>query len=484
MSRKKIALCFPNFSWQEADKFHKWDMFPFALCILASVADDICDIEIIDANKQKMTEVEFSSALSNGRYDMVGISVLMDGFAESGHLAATLARQALPDATIVIGGVYATTNPGEVMENQAVDYVCIGEGEELFPQLLRFLFHGGAFPAKGLAYRENGDTIIQERAPFVEDLDSLPRPSYHLIDLQSYTTSYDRKTVDMPGELPYMPVIMSRGCPQSCSFCQAAIIAGHKVRAMSPERVVDELEYIKNNFHIKSFLFFDENLLAIRSRAKRIFEGMIERKLDMSWGTAVASFRLDLELLELMAKSGCTVINPAVESGSPRVLKEIINKPVNLEHTKKIVKEAKTLSLFTIANFIIGFPGETWEEIRQTLAYAEELDADYVKIFSAIPLRHTRLWERCIESDAFYPGFSPTRISWNQGQVRSKHFDERELTFLRAYEWDRINFSSPEKCAKIAARMQITTDELDDIRKETRKAALSRISRLGDCEPV
>ncbi len=66
---------------------------------------------------------------------------------------------------------------------------------------------------------------------------------YHLIDIPSYTTSYNRKSADMPGELPFMPVVMSRGCPQSCSFCQAAIVAGHKVRAMSPGKVLDELEH-------------------------------------------------------------------------------------------------------------------------------------------------------------------------------------------------------------------------------------------------
>ncbi|MDR1536252.1 MAG: B12-binding domain-containing radical SAM protein [Planctomycetota bacterium] len=473
--RPKIALCFPNFAWQVSDASFQWHMLPHSLCILAAMVRDVCEVDIIDAYKENMSRDGFAERLGSGKYDLVGISVLMDLFSRSGQMAVSLAKKTLPNCVTIMGGVYATMNPGDAMKNPDLDFVCIGEGEEAFPALIRHLFLGGERPREGFAYRNGEEVAVQARARFVQDLDNLPPPAYDLIDFSAYANWNQRKTIDDTGALPCVTLFTSRGCPQSCCFCQAAKIAGHRVRAKSPEKVLEEMTFFKNVHGVRSIVFADENLLAIRPRAEAIFKGMIERGLAMPWFSAVASFNLDEELLALMKESGCVCINPAVESGSPRVLREIIHKPVNLTHTKRIVKAANAMGIFTIANFIVGFPGETWEEIRETLRFAEELEAGYVKIFAAIPLRHTELWEVCERENAFAPGFCSTETSWNQGQIVSPHFDARELTLLRAYEWDRINFSTPEKRARIAERMGVGAAELDAIRRDTRKLALSRM---------
>jgi hypothetical protein len=283
--------------------------------------------------------------------------------------------------------------------------------------------------------------------------------------------------VDGPALLPYVDLMTSRGCPQSCCFCQAAHISGRRVRVKTAAKVLGEIEYFKEKWGIRSLIFTDDNLVAIRARAAEIFCGMRERGLAMPWkATAMAVFRLDQELLELMAASGCKYIDIAIESGSPRVLKEIIHKPVDLEYAKRMTAAARSLGIFVAANFIIGFPGETWAELRRTLGFAEELGADYVKIFPAIPLRHTKLWKLCEEQGAFAPGFDPDHVSWNKGQIVSPHFDARELTLLRAYEWDRINFSTPERAARTADMMGISVEELEAVRVATRQLALDRIA--------
>jgi MoaA/NifB/PqqE/SkfB family radical SAM enzyme len=239
------------------------------------------------------------------------------------------------------------------------------------------------------------------------------------------------------------------------------------------------MAYFRENYGVRSLVFVDDNLLAARPRAMEIFRGMVDRNLKMPWkANAIAVFRLDEFLLDAMAESGCQYICVAIESGSPRVLRDIINKPVDLGQARRMTEAAQSRGIFVAANFMVGFPGETWNEIRQTLRFAEELGADYCKIFSPIPLRHTRLWELCEDGGAFAPGFDPNRVSWNKGQITSPHFDDRELTLLRAYEWDRINFSSPERIARTAAMMGIEVDELERIRKDTRKLALDRIAEV------
>jgi hypothetical protein len=124
----------------------------------------------------------------------------------------------------------------------------------------------------------------------------------------------------------------------------------------------------------------------------------------------------------------------------------------------------------------VGFPTETWDEIRQTIRFAEELDANYVKLFHAIPLRHTRLWELCEREGAFRKGFRQDDIRWSAGQIESKDFTSEDLTILRAYEWDRINFTDPEKRERTAAMMSVPEADLLEIRRKTLRNTQSRLA--------
>jgi len=331
-------------------------------------------------------------------------------------------------------------------------------------------------PEKGIVFRENQRIIVTPRADFIKDLDALPLPAYDLIDLPGYITKAERNSVDAPSLFPYARILTSRGCPYGCSFCQVEIISGRRFRPRSAENILKEIMWLKEEYGIKALVFDDDNLFTDRKRAVAILQGMIERGLAMPWKSiATAVFRLDAELLELMKNSGCEYIDVAIESGTERVLKDIIGKPVELEHAKKIVARAKECGIFVTANFIIGFPTETWEEIRNTLHVAQEMDADYTKIFGAIPLRHTKLWSLCEESGAFKKDFSISQMSWYAGQIETEEFSSEDLTILRAYEWDRLNFSTVEKREKIKKMMHIDDNELQRIRRETRKNVIRQM---------
>ncbi|MBU1249342.1 MAG: radical SAM protein, partial [Proteobacteria bacterium] len=188
-----------------------------------------------------------------------------------------------------------------------------------------------------------------------------------------------------------------------------------------------------------------------------------------------AVFRLDEEMIKLMRASGCQYICIAIESGTRRVIKEIVGKPIDFDHAKNITRLAQREGIFVSANFIIGFPTETWQEIRESINFAEELNPDYMKLFHAIPLRNTRLWELCEEHGLFKAGFDQANLRWSAGQIETDEFMANDLTILRAYEWDRINFSSPEKLRRTAEQMRISVEELNRIRKQTRINAHHRI---------
>jgi len=423
----------------------------------------------------EISEAEFTKALDRLNPHVVGITVLMDQYAPAGHRTAKIVKEYDSEIKVIMGGVYATMNSEQAMSDPNVDYIVIGEGEYVFRDLLGYFMGKNPIPQKGISYRSNGEVINGGHSNFIEELDVLPLPAYHLIDFEKYADTASRRSVDSPRKFPYARIFSSRGCPVGCVFCQVELISGKMFRPRSAQNVLGEIQWLKEKYGIKSLIFDDDNMLIDRRRAVEIFQGMVDRNLAMPWvAIAVATFRLDEELIELMRASGCTYLDVAPESGCERVLKEIIKKPVNLEYAKRMVAKARKEGIYVTANFVIGFPTETWDEIRQTIRFAEELDADYVKVFNAVPLPQTKLEALCQKEKSFKKGFKQSDIWWNSGQIETKDFSAGDLTILRAYEWDRINFASAEKRQRTAEMMGITEEELLEIRRKT----LNRVSSL------
>jgi len=207
-------------------------------------------------------------------------------------------------------------------------------------------------------------------------------------------------------------------------------------------------------------------------RAKELFRALINSGYNLKWNSpAMSIYNIDEETVQLMKQSGCQFLNIAIESGTQRVLNDIIHKPLDLEKVKEIVKLIKKYDIDLASNFIIGFPGETWEEIRQTIKYAEEVGVDYAKFFIATPCPNTELYQVAKENNYLRPGFTFDRHLWTDGWIDTPEFRHQDLKILRAYEWDRVNFFDLKNKAKIAQMMGITEQRLDEIRKSTMQRA-------------
>lgn len=476
--KQRVALVVPNFRWANWDDLTLWHFIPYNLCLLAATFRHEVEVVIIDANKSGMEKNQCKEALREFNPDVVATTVLMDQFASSGHEVAKLAKDLNPTIKTVIGGVYPTIHPEKAVQDRNIDFAVIGEGEMLFKELLAFFRGEAPMPSYGIAYIDNdGKYISKGRVPFIKDLDSLPFPAYDLIDFNTYSNSAPRKSVDTPPVFPFARMITSRGCPYLCSFCQVGSISGRPFRHRSPENVLEEIAWLKKEFGIKSIIFDDDNLYTHKSHSKGIFQGMIDRGLETPWKSiATAVFRLDEEIVDLMRASGCVYCDVAIESGVERVQREIVRKPIIFDQAKRVIKYMRKKGIFVACNFILGFPTETWDEIRQTIRYAEELDIDYAKFFVLMPLRDTKIWEMMEKEKSFKKdNFSIEGLNWNQGQTQSQHYTPQDLTVLRAFEWDRVNFSNPEKRKKIVEMMNITEDELNKIRRKTLSEAVSSI---------
>ncbi|MFH1798608.1 MAG: radical SAM protein [Candidatus Omnitrophota bacterium] len=465
---KRVMLIYPNQRWQKTDLSTTWNLNPYTICLLATMIKDDVDVKIVDAQFYDMSQDRFRKEIEEYNPDLIGISMLSSEYHLIGEIAVDIAKEVNPNIIVVMGGVHVTSMYERVIENPKIDYAVRGEGEYVFRDLIRYLNKEGSFPTEGIVYKDKNGNIKTLPAALIEDLDALPFPDYDFIDFQMYSTTVPRYGIDSPAELPFVRIPTVRGCPVGCSFCQVELVSGKKHRMRSAANVVAEMKLLKEKYGIKSINFEDDNAFFHKGRSIELLRMMIECKLNLKWkANGVALFTLDDEILQLMAESGCLMINVAIESANERVLKDIVMKPVNLKTAPEKIALAKKYGIYVCANFVIGMPGETWSEIRETLCYAETCGSDYVKIFIANPISGTKMYDMAKEKG--YIVGDDYEINWRYGRVKTPEFNPKDISILRVYEWDRINFTDLAKRKKTADIMNISLAELEKIRRQTRE---------------
>ena len=181
---------------------------------------------------------------------------------------------------------------------------------------------------------------------------------------------------------------------------------------------------------------------------------------------------MDKEIIDLMSRAGCYALALSIESGVDRVLHDIIRKPLKKEIIPDVIRMCQEKNFFVSANIVIGFPGETWDEIRETIAFGEFCNPDYLQINIATPLPKTDLYLFGKDTGAIPKDFDffsgHTYQGFESGIIQTDEFTPRELEILRSYEWDRINFSTAEKREKFCQYRGISAEELVAHRKRAR----------------
>lgn len=380
------------------------------------IDDDIIRVGLSFENIQQIIE--------NYAPDMVGVNCLFTKQRQNAHEICRLAKKIDPSTITVAGGAHPTVLPELVLSDDNVDFVVIGEGENTILDILKLVEGKGEnVQLNGIAFKENGKNIVIPKTRFIKDLDSIPFPAWGLLHLEKYfglkashgTRHYSR----------FAPIITSRGCPAKCTFCSAYRVWGRRFRMRSPENVIEEMRQLKNKYGIKELMFEDDNLTLNIKRAEKIFESMIEDKFNFAWDTpnGVAAFALTEEVILKMKESGCYQLNLALESGSQFVLENIIKKPLKLHKVKPLIKYAKKIGLNTSIYLIIGMPGETLDQIKETFSLAEELEIYDPFVSVATPYPGTELYDSCLKNghidpdfkfdDLFIRSFSITTQYWN-----------------------------------------------------------------------
>jgi radical SAM superfamily enzyme YgiQ (UPF0313 family) len=377
--------------------------------------------------------------VEDSKADVFGISSSFTPYHGEAVETARIIKQWDRKKIVVMGGAHVSCDPEGVLRSPFVDYVILGEGEVRFPLLLEQIGKGKVDKVEkidGIGYRKGGEIKINPLQNFINDLDSLPHPARELLDLDRYRMRKKRSTM----------IITSRGCPHGCAYCSAHLVMGASFRVRTPEAILKEMMECQKQYGIQIFDIEDDNFTFDQGRAKRlmslIIENFGEEKIEFSAMNGVSFASLDGELLGLMKKAGFKTINLSYVSTDPST-KERMGRPKTMTEFDKILEDAERVGLNVIAYAILGMPGQTIEEMVDTLIY---LMGEKVLIGPSIyyPTPGTPLFERCKKE-----GILPTHLS----QWRSSAFP------IETNEFNRIDLVTLFRLARVINFIKGKMDE-------------------------
>jgi len=341
--------------------------------------------QILDFLLEKPDQDSFFRIINQG-VEMIAISAVTP-LIDNAISLANFIKQKLPEKIIVFGGPHPTLLARETLENcPSIDFIVKGEGEERFNALLDYL-EGEKKEEEldGIAFRRDGEIIDLPQKKYIENLDDLPLPARDLVPIERYSEILESE------EKPATTLITSRGCPFHCIYCSKPIF-GKIFRARSPENILKEIEFLKEKYKIREIIFYDDIFTFNRERIIRLCQLMVEKKLNIIWKCETRVNFVDDELLQMMKKAGCYLIGYGIESGSQRVL-NILKKGITIEGIEKAIEMTKKAGIGVLGYFMMGIPGETEREIKETINFAKSLDVDFALFSIATPYPGTELYQ-------------------------------------------------------------------------------------------
>jgi anaerobic magnesium-protoporphyrin IX monomethyl ester cyclase len=367
------------------------------------------------AVRKRKEEVDFKN------YDIVGISTDTTRHRQALQLAK---RAKARGCTVVMGGPHPGYVDREILSTQRVDFIVRGEGEVTFSELVAALGKKNSqFDSiQGISFFSNGELVRTPPRAFIKNLDSLPFPARHLLDMEDYRrTNFGGRSIT--------PLVTSRGCPYQCAFCASSHFWGTRVRMRSVESVLKEIEEIYHQYHFNAVAFVDDTFNVSPERVIELCRGIIDRKLDLWWWNLS---RIDLllrneEMVKEMVRAGGKAVFIGVESSNPKTLEEL-RKGISVKETVQTVEMLKRNGVEIHASYILGGLHDDAETIHDTIRFAKRLDTNVAQFAILTPYPGTAVYEQV--KDRIFKWRSP----WSFFDMQHLVFKHDHLSFIRM-EW-------------------------------------------------
>lgn len=305
----------------------------------------------------------------------------------------------LVDCIIIAGGFHPSIEPELTLKMcPEIDIVCRGEGEL---KLLDIVSEKKLEDIPGITFKQNGKFYSTPEVEAIKDIDEVPWPARHLIDMRFYLNPKRNIVSGLP--LKTATQLTSRGCPYNCKFCASKHIQ-KRVRLHSWEYVLKEYEFLCEEYRPELITFMDDMFLASKDRVKKICWYMIEKKMDrrVKWSCSVRTDVVDEEILRLMKRAGCVYVIYGLESGSQKML-DYMNKQTTVEQNINAVHAANRAGILINSAFIVNLPGETEQDFQATLKFIKNNKIYMPNLNNLMVLPGSKYYDEIFRDKIFNP---------------------------------------------------------------------------------
>ena len=356
---------------------------PHDLISLAGIANSFpaINVSFLDAVAERK---DFNSTLSFIKKELPDIIVSIISFElyDKDVLIVKSIKENFPGTSIILFGHYPTQFPEETLNYSGADIVISGEPDLIFSKILgQLLSKKSLTEINGISFRKiGGELLIGKKDKRVPNPDLLPMPAYELLNNNLYSEPLMLK--------PFGLIQTARGCPYQCNYCVHSF--GTKLTMLSAENILDHILRLKALHNIRSLRFIDDTFTVIPSRVIEICKKIIDNNLKIQWTCLARADTLDEEMLIWMKQAGCIRLNIGMESGSQKIL-DILNKGMSADKALRQLQTVKKTGLEMMGFFLTGVPGETDDDIKESIAFAKEAGFNYVavdtlKVYPGTPL--------------------------------------------------------------------------------------------------
>jgi radical SAM superfamily enzyme YgiQ (UPF0313 family) len=416
MEIRKILLIHPpfpkNLEHGTISRFGRNLYPPLGLCYVAATLEkEGYKVKIIDSFAENNSLNKIVQQCVSYQPDIIGITSFTGNFNLSVDLGSRLRKVGF---LVVFGGVHPSLKPYESLQRKAADYVVVGEGEPTVVELLDALSKNRDLSTvKGIAYLDGNKIKINQPRKLLENLNILPFPALHLVDLTIYKPSsvtYKNK--------PVFSVITSRGCPYDCSFCLSKKIWGGICRKWSVQHIIYQIDMLVKKYSAKEIAFVDDNFAVDHKWVEEFCKMLIAKKMTITWSCFTRVDNVNERILRIMKQAGCYRVLFGIESLEQTDL-DFLNKMTTLKQIENAMRLTKKVGLETTTHYILGLPNENPQKVKKLVKKISAFRSEFVKFNLMTPYPGTKLYDKIISGkfgkiednmdfyDTLFPAFIP-----------------------------------------------------------------------------
>lgn len=440
------------------------------------------DVEIVDAEACNYSPEETAAAVNNLNPKMVGLIVTGSNLSAStqkmqgaGAVCAEI-KKISPEMPIFMWGLHPSALPKRTLEEEQIDYVIKGEGLSSIVQLTKYIKkerkkgRKELFGIKGLHYMQ-GSKIIANEELNLEDIENVPSPAWELLPMDKYLPHnwqlFGEDKEDARGK--YAVLATSLGCPYSCTFCAISSLFGtKKVRFISVDKVMDEIDTLVNEYGVKYIKMQDECFVLRADYINELCDRLIERDYDLNiWGYA----RIDTvteELLYKLRRANVRWLAFGVESGSIDSLNGVAKGQFDNEKVKRVVKMTQDAGIYVLTDFMFGLPDDDINAMEKSLELCKDINPEWINFYSTMPYPGSQLYKQYVESGEPLASewIAYAQYSYECTPKGSKYLTPAEVLKYRDYAFNAFFENNDRYFSNIEKKFgQQTVEEIKEMTK-------------------